>query len=83
MRGELCFTAQLPIAGFAPASQPGNWTVRAVANGAVAFSRTFTIAADTDNGGPVVTSVTWSGATGPGDRLHGARQELSAGLEWY
>ena len=33
--GELCFTTQLPIAGFAPASQPGNWTVRAVANGAV------------------------------------------------
>jgi murein DD-endopeptidase MepM/ murein hydrolase activator NlpD len=59
--GELCFTSQLPIAGFAPASQPGNWTVRAIANGAVAFSRTFTIAADTDNGGPVVTSVTWSG----------------------
>ena len=59
--GELCFTAQLPIAGFAPASQPGNWTVRAVSNGAVAFSRTFSIAADTDNGGPVVTSVTWSG----------------------
>ena len=59
--GELCFTAQLPIAGFAPASQPGNWTVRAVSNGAVAFSRTFTIAADTDNGGPVITSVTWPG----------------------
>jgi hypothetical protein len=59
--GELCFTSQLPIAGFAPASQPGNWTVRAVANGSVAFSRTFSIAADTDNGGPEVTSVTWSG----------------------
>jgi hypothetical protein len=61
MAGELCFTTQLPIAGFAPASQPGNWTVRAVANGAVAFSRTFTIAAEIDNGGPVVSSVTWSG----------------------
>jgi murein DD-endopeptidase MepM/ murein hydrolase activator NlpD len=59
--GELCFTSQLPIAGFAPASQPGNWTVRAVANGVVAFLRTFSIAGDTDNGGPVVTSVTWSG----------------------
>jgi murein DD-endopeptidase MepM/ murein hydrolase activator NlpD len=65
--GELCFTTQLPIAGFAPAAQPGNWTVRAVANGAVAFSRTFTIAADTDNGGPLVTSVTWSGQ-GTGER---------------
>jgi hypothetical protein len=59
--GELCFTAQLPIAGFAPASQPGNWTVRAVSNGTVAFSRSFTIAADADNGGPVVASVTWPG----------------------
>ena len=78
--GELCFTTQLPIAGFAPASQPGNWTVRAVSNGAVAFSRTFSIAADTDNGGPVVTSVTWSGAKRPRDRLHGAGQELSAEL---
>jgi Peptidase family M23 len=59
--GEMCFTAQLPIAGSAPASQPGNWTVRAVANGAVAFSRSFTIAAEIDNGGPVVNNVTWSG----------------------
>jgi murein DD-endopeptidase MepM/ murein hydrolase activator NlpD len=59
---ELCFAAQLPIAGSAPASQPGNWTVRAVSNGAVAFSRTFTIAADPDNGGPVISSVIWSGA---------------------
>jgi murein DD-endopeptidase MepM/ murein hydrolase activator NlpD len=59
--GDICFTAQLPIAGSAPASQPGNWTVRAVSNGRVAFSRSFTIAADNDNGGPVVTSVTWSG----------------------
>ena len=33
--GELCFTAQLPIAGFAPAAQPGTWTVRAVSNGAL------------------------------------------------
>ena len=65
--GELCFTTQLPIAGFAPASQPGNWTVRAVSNGTVAFSRAFTIAADVDNGGPVVTSVTWSGQ-GSGER---------------
>jgi murein DD-endopeptidase MepM/ murein hydrolase activator NlpD len=59
--GELCLTAQLPIAGFSPAAQPGNWTVRAVSNGAVAFSRSFTIAPDLDNGGPVVSSVTWSG----------------------
>jgi murein DD-endopeptidase MepM/ murein hydrolase activator NlpD len=59
--GQVCFTTQLPIAGFAPASQPGNWTVRAVANGAVAFSRSFTIAGTLDDGGPVITSVTWPG----------------------
>jgi Peptidase family M23 len=59
--GELCLISQLPIAGAGPASQPGNWTVRAVANGSVAFSRTFIIAPSNDNGGPVVTSVTWSG----------------------
>jgi murein DD-endopeptidase MepM/ murein hydrolase activator NlpD len=58
---ELCFTTQLPIAGFAPASQPGNWTVRVLANGRPLFSRGFQIAADLDAGGPTVTGVTWSG----------------------
>jgi murein DD-endopeptidase MepM/ murein hydrolase activator NlpD len=60
--GELCFTSQLPIAGFAPASQPGIWTARVSANGAPLFSRQFTIAAEVDNGGPVISKVTWSGA---------------------
>ena len=59
---ELCFTTQLPIAGFAPASQPGIWTARVSANGRALFSRQFSIAAEHDGGGPVVTSVTWSGA---------------------
>ncbi len=59
---ELCFTTQLPIAGFAPASQPGIWTARVSANGRELFSRQFSIAAEHDAGGPVVTSVTWSGA---------------------
>jgi len=58
---ELCFTTQLPIAGFAPASQPGVWTVRVFSNGKPLLSREFQIAADTDTGGPVVTSVTWTG----------------------
>jgi murein DD-endopeptidase MepM/ murein hydrolase activator NlpD len=58
---ELCFTSQLPIAGFAPASQGGVWTVRVVSNGRILFSRQFTIAAEVDTGGPIVTSVTWSG----------------------
>jgi murein DD-endopeptidase MepM/ murein hydrolase activator NlpD len=58
---ELCFTTQLPIAGFAPASQPGQWTVQVISNGKPLFSRQFQIAGDTDAGGPVVASVTWSG----------------------
>ena len=58
---ELCFTTQLPIAGFAPASQPGRWRVRAIANGSELFSRDFSIAGEIDSGGPSVTSVTWSG----------------------
>ncbi len=73
--GALCFTSQLPIAGSAPASQPGNWTVRAVSNGTVAFSHNFTIAANPDNGGPVVTSVTWPGQ-GPGQVSGGVAQEI-------
>jgi murein DD-endopeptidase MepM/ murein hydrolase activator NlpD len=58
---ELCFTTQLPIAGFAPASQPGLWTVRVISNGKSLFSRQFQIAGDAVLGGPIVTSVTWSG----------------------
>jgi len=59
---ELCFTTQLPIAGFAPASQPGPWRARAIANGGELFSREFTIAGEADSGGgPIVTSVVWSG----------------------
>lgn len=58
---ELCFATQLPIAGFAPASEPGTWTARVSANGRLLFSRQFTIAGERDDGAPVVTSVTWSG----------------------
>jgi len=58
---ELCFATQLPIAGFAPASQPGKWIARVSANGLALFSREFTIAAEQDTSGPVVTNVTWNG----------------------
>jgi murein DD-endopeptidase MepM/ murein hydrolase activator NlpD len=58
---QLCFTAQLPIVGFAPASQPGVWRARAIVNGKELFSRQFQIAGEADTGGPVVTSVTWPG----------------------
>ena len=41
---ELCLMTQLPLAGFAPANQPGNWAVRAVgAGGVTLISRTFEI----------------------------------------
>jgi murein DD-endopeptidase MepM/ murein hydrolase activator NlpD len=59
---ELCLTTQLPIAGFAPASQPGLWTVRVFSKNQTLFSRKFQITSDVDTGGPVVSSVTWSGA---------------------
>ena len=58
---QLCFTTQLPIAGFAPASQPGLWTARAISSGKLLFTRQFQIVGEVDTGGPVVTSVTWSG----------------------
>ena len=58
---ELCFTSQLPIAGFAPASQPGEWSVRVLSGGRSLFTRGFSIVADSDSGGPSVSSVTWSG----------------------
>src|SRR5258708_22464176 len=52
---ELCFTTQLPIAGFAPASQPGLWTVRVTSNGKSLFSREFQIARDANPECPVLT----------------------------
>ena len=58
---QLCFTTQLPIAGFAPASQLGVWSARVIANGRQALSRDFQIAGEDERGGPIVTSVTWSG----------------------
>ena len=58
---QLCLTTQLPIAGFAPASQPGVWTTRAIANGKQLFTRQFQIVGEVDTGGPIVTSVIWSG----------------------
>jgi len=59
---EICFTTQLPVAGFAPASQPGAWTARVTSNGRVLASKQFQIASDNYAAGPQVTSVTWPGA---------------------
>ncbi len=41
---SLCFTTQLPVAGFAAASDPGQWHARVLVNGSVAVTRDFTIA---------------------------------------
>ena len=40
---ELCLLSQLPLAGFAAASQPGTWAVRAVSGDSTLISRTFEI----------------------------------------
>ena len=50
----LCFVSQLPIAGFAPASQPGEWRVRVLMNGVVLRENTFRIKADPQASGVVI-----------------------------
>lgn len=51
---SLCFVSQLPIAGFAPASQPGEWRVRVLMNGVVLRENTFRIKADSQASGVVI-----------------------------
>lgn len=55
---ELCLLNQLPIAGFAPANQPGMWAVRVVSGGATLISRTFEIQKDPTGGTLAISSVT-------------------------
>jgi murein DD-endopeptidase MepM/ murein hydrolase activator NlpD len=40
---SLCLLSQLPVGGFAPASQPGTWTVRVFLNGTAVHERPFRI----------------------------------------
>jgi murein DD-endopeptidase MepM/ murein hydrolase activator NlpD len=47
---SLCLLSQLPVGGFAPASQPGTWTVRVFLNGAAVHERTFRILPDAAGG---------------------------------
>ncbi len=42
----MCFTTQMPIAGFEQATRPGEWTVRVVAGSRVLHERKFTLKAD-------------------------------------
>jgi len=53
---SLCFVSQLPIAGFAPATQPGEWKVRVQINGAVIHQSAFRIKADPSASGVTVRS---------------------------
>ena len=56
---ELCLITQLPLAGFAPANQPGTWAVRVVsAAGATLISRTFEIQKNPFSGVLNISTVT-------------------------
>jgi len=63
---SVCIPSQLPVAGFAPASQPGTWSVRALVNGRIAVERQFQISGERSTGGLEVTGVSWPGGTQPG-----------------
>jgi murein DD-endopeptidase MepM/ murein hydrolase activator NlpD len=64
---SLCFTTQLPVAGFAPASNPGQWHARVLVNGAVAVTRDFQITGGAEAGGLKVSEVRMTSADkGPG-----------------
>jgi len=54
---SLCFTTQLPVAGFAPASKPGLWSARVLVNGTVAVTREFRISGATEPAGLRVSDV--------------------------
>ncbi len=41
---ELCFLSVLPVGGFAPSTQPGEWRVRVILNGAVVHEKGFELA---------------------------------------
>jgi murein DD-endopeptidase MepM/ murein hydrolase activator NlpD len=54
---SLCFTTQLPVAGFAPASDPGQWHARVLVNGTVAITRDFQVTGGAEPGGLKVSEV--------------------------
>jgi murein DD-endopeptidase MepM/ murein hydrolase activator NlpD len=61
----LCFATQLPIAGFAPASNPGQWRARVLVNGEAAVTREFQVSGGAQTGGLRVSSVQMTpGASG-------------------
>ncbi|HEY3742822.1 MAG TPA: peptidoglycan DD-metalloendopeptidase family protein [Bryobacteraceae bacterium] len=66
---SLCLLTQLPLAGFAPANQPGTWAVRAVSGGSTLISRTFEIQKDPSGGSLSITSVTRHEPTADGTEI--------------
>lgn len=48
--GSLCLISQLAVAGYAPAAEPGNWTVRVVSGATVLRSAAFQITGDPRTG---------------------------------
>jgi hypothetical protein len=60
---ELCFVTQLPVAGFAPASEPGQWRSRVLVNGTVAVTRDFQVTGGAEPGGLRVSEVRMLPAT--------------------
>ncbi|QOY91212.1 M23 family metallopeptidase [Paludibaculum fermentans] len=55
---NLCFLSALPIGGFEPATQPGNWTVRVVLNDAVVQQSRFEVQGSATNLAARVVQVT-------------------------
>lgn len=63
---SLCFATQLPVAGFAAASNPGRWHARVVVNGAIAVTRDFEITGGGQVGGLRVSAVRLSATAAAG-----------------
>jgi murein DD-endopeptidase MepM/ murein hydrolase activator NlpD len=53
----LCFVSHLPIAGFAPGAQPGQWSVRIFVNNQLVATKLFVIKADPNAGAARIDAV--------------------------
>jgi len=60
----LCFTTQLPIAGYAAASSPGQWRVQVLVNGLTTITRDFQIVGQAASGLRVARVTMTPGANG-------------------
>jgi len=58
---DLCFVTALPVGGFAPASQPGTWSVRISVNGTEVVAKPFQITGTVDPRGMRIISVDRNG----------------------